>query len=387
MRGSRGRAVRSASILFLSAVLVACGSPVTGSAQRGADTAVATTGESVSDTAAPPSAPTSLEPLTPVGENDVLRGRRLEARRVANHMPLVSEVDPALAIMDFPTHQITDDLSEVLTAEQVQFVQHTGGLELGFVASRKSTEDDAALVIMVLEFATAEQAATTAAELPAIGDEKEPLTSTVPQAVAGRLLFPEVAEVEVSVSADTLLYYARAVTWKDTDGLPLGDKAVQTLVTTMADFRVTKPDARLALPADVDSLAAHTLPNQDRGSAPVHTAHAALHFQYEQVSAAQVFANAGVDVAALGEVSVYRTADGPRAALLQAHFLSESAINGDFREAPIEDLPDSTSCTADASGALTCAGTVGRFTFKFLPEDPEAAVDLARRQQNLLEQL
>lgn len=383
-------------LLVLSMIVtVGCGTSA-GTARRMAEPTAATSPAATGPTTGPTAAASSpssqgtspsQEPTTAVPETDVLTGRRLEARRIAHLMPLVSDVDPALALMDFPTQVITDDLTEVLTPAQIQLVQNTGGLELGFVASRRSTEGDAALVMMVLEFGTAEQAAAVAAALPTADPDKEPLTSAVPTAVAGRLLAGDVAEVEVAVVDGTLLHYSRAITWKDDDGLPLGEKAVQSLQQALAGFRVTPPASRVDLPADLDSLVAHTLPESNGSPAALVTGHAALHVQYHQVAAATVFANAGVDLAAVGDVSVYRTAGSSGAALLQAHFLSESAVDGDQRDTEIDGLPGSTRCTSADTGGVTCAGTVGRYVFKFHRADPAEAVEVSLRQQNLLEQL
>lgn len=382
------RTALRASILALSMVVTAsCTAGSTGTAQRGSDPTALTSATAEPSADRSTDAPSSLEPTTAVPAPDVLGGRRLEARRIAHLMPLVSEVDPALALFDDPTHVITDDLADVLTPAQIQLVQNSGGLQVGFVASRRSTEGDAALVMMVLEFSTAEQAAAVAAGLPAADTDRESLTSTIPGATAGRRFTADVGEVEVAVGAGPLLHYSRSITWQDADGLPLADRAVQSLLEALGDFRVTPPEARTGLPADLDSLVAHTLPEANGSPAALVTGHAALHVQYHQVAAATVFANAGVDLAAVGDVSVYRTAGAAGAGLLQAHFLSESAVEGDQGDTEIEGLPDSTRCTADDSGAVTCAGTVGRYVFKFHRDDPAEAVPLALRQQNLLEQL
>lgn len=399
---SRGSGIaRLALIPVLLTSLLACGA-VTGTAQlgsagggtasstgpSGADVDPQTTGPGLPDPDTDPTAdPGGPEPLTELDPVDEGIGRWLESRRIANQMPSPADVDPSLTIKIQPTMPLQQKLDLVLGSAQIQVVQHAKGLQAGFAAARRTLDDSSAVVLMVLEFETPEQAAQVAAELPLTELEHEPLTSAMPGATMARNIRTETVTVEATVATGTLLQYTWVSTEPDIDGQPLAEKALTTLVDGMSGFRITPAAERIALPDDRDGLVAHTLGGFTAGESGWYTAEGALHYQYDHGRAAATFDRAGVDLVVNGVVSVLRAADAPGARLIQADFLSEAASVGGYTELELDGMPASTVCTDAGNGESYCVGTVGRYAFEYTWEERDEVVKIATKQQNLLEQL
>lgn len=407
MRLRRGGPARAVLVPALLVALVACGG-VTGTAQPGIGPTGSASGPSpssddpepgTSSTAAPsdtvadptgepqPTEPSGPEPLTELDPVTEDIGRWLESRRIANQMPSPTSIDPSLTIQVNPTQPLQDNFNLVLDEAGVQVVQNAGGMQAGFVATRRTLDDSAAMVLMVLEFATQEQAAEVAAQLPLTDPEHQPLTPTVAGAVIARNVRTDTVAVEATVATGTLLQYVYVSTLPDVDGQPLAEKALTAVVDAMAGFRITPAEERIALPDDRDGLVAHTLGGSTRGSSGWYAPSGALQYQYDHVRAASTFDRAGVDLVVVGAMNVYRASAAPGARLIQADFLSETSTVGGYPELDIDGLPDSTSCLDAGNGSSYCVGTVGRYAFEFTWEERDDVVQIAQKQQNLLEQL
>lgn len=413
MRLRRGGMARAALIPTLLLSLLACGS-VTGTAQPGGGPtgSVVTTGPSGADPeppstgpglpdpggsesepADPPSPdpgtaePTGPEPLTELDPVDESIGRWLESKRIANQLPSPAQIDPAYTIGVSPTQPLQDRFNLVLDEPGMQVVQNAGGFQAGFVTARRTVAGDSSMVLMALEFATPEQAAEVAAKLPVTDPEHTLLTPGVEGAVIASNDQTETTTIEATLASGTLLQYVWVSTAPDVDGQPIAEKALKAVVEAMSSFRITPAAERIALPDDRDGLVAHTLGGFTAGESGWYTAAGALHYHYDHVRAASTFDRAGVDLAVVGAVNVYRAADAPGARLVQADFLSETSSVVGYPEIDIEGLPGSTSCLDAGNGATYCVGTVGRYAFEYNWEERDEVATIALKQQNLLEQL
>lgn len=155
-------------------------------------------------------------------------------------------------------------------------------------------------------------------------------------------------------------------------------------VRRLDSYQPTPADRLSDVPADIDGLLGRTLPYPDPGSyddpTAVYPARVFLHLVSRPDLTARAFADAGVDLIARGDSSVYRTADTDAAARLLSALVDQHTDM--FPTDPPTGAPPGTSCVQEAAGTPSSPRLI-RTTQCYLTYDRYLGAVAATQPQDL----
>ncbi|WP_040811072.1 DUF7373 family lipoprotein [Nocardia concava] len=300
----------------------------------------------------PPTAPAAKVPTVDVSLLDpgnypvvprTITGRRpditvgdlvRESIRMAEHVPLVYEIDDRLVIGG-GGHGVTADYPPMGIDN---FNDGAPGLIAGWETSGRHRQDVSLgleLEITVLRFTQPAQAAAAANFLVSRDDPEYPNKGplTVPGYPAAKSVLTNLESVNTLYAQDDYLYWIWA---EDQLTVPEGPaalleatrKTLDRTIESMKGFQPTPISGLAGLAADPEDLLSRTLPparGDSRGTEGVYSPHAALTLDDRPATSKRAFDDAGVDLVAHGLSGIYRTKDAAGAQRLIGAFVDELA--------------------------------------------------------------
>jgi hypothetical protein len=385
-------------LALVAAVLLAgCGGTVSG---RG-ETAPAAT---PSETAAldPGGYPTTARaPLGVAGSEDA--GRVAEGRRMAGHVVGPWQVDPRLTSPG-PTGAVVlerrDQIGLVVWAAMLTRFPLAPFI-VGFTCDRKAADpnDPTSLRTAVLRYpdagsadAAAQGLADGALAMPVVAETAQPVPAAPLQAIpvpghaeATGVLFSRPQGASVIQDLTVFSAHGPYVFIQVVSGAPaevaaaLAGRTLDLQGPLIDRFQPTDPAQFASLPLDPAGLLARTLPlKAGQGNSMSNAAYdraGALQLEDNPIRAGQAFDDAGVDVVAASQTTVYQAADSDSAQRL-ADALAD-ARPGAQPAAAVPGLPQSRCVRVDEAGGVIhrhwCIATVDRYAFKTLAQQLDTA--------------
>ncbi|OBF38174.1 hypothetical protein A5724_10640 [Mycobacterium sp. ACS1612] len=370
--------MRHAYIAFLSAVLLtaACSSTVDGSAVKPSDVAAGPTVDiSKLDVGPYPTQPS--QPLGVTGDAD--RGVFVESQRMANNVIGPWEVDPAITDWFGFGATVLPNVGALAQIGPETFAaaasQH--GFINGF-ASARTQDGQKILLNAVLRFADNDSAAAAAgefgdiaaktgdgvqsAQIPGHPDTKaasytqtEGSTGKKWNAVRAFTAHGQYVFMQLAQAADSM----------DT-AVGMVSKTVDLQGPAIDQFRATDPSEFADISLDPTGLLARTLPVPEKDATPIQNAtyeqRGALQFQSDPARSAKLFADIGMDLAAMAKTNVYQTKDPAGAAKIVDGFYAELQPTSQPAK-PVNNLPDSR-CLQLQDKTFYCLGAADKYAIE-----------------------
>lgn len=169
-------------------------------------------------------------------------------------------------------------------------------------------------------------------------------------------------------------------------------RALDLQVPLIDRFQPTDPARFADISLDPTGLLARTLPLKTEGSSMSNATYdppGALHLEDNPIQAERAFTDAGVDVASIGQTSVYQARDPDSAQQLSDALGDDTAHGATSQPAPaVPGLSQSRCLRIDQEGGLIprywCIATVGRFAVKAVARQLDNAHQQIAAQYRIL---
>jgi hypothetical protein len=351
-------------------------------------------GGGAGDTGDYPTTPQSL-PATPASATDAAL---LEARRIADSMPVPTLIDKTYSVNVLPTLPLKGPqaLASLVFSDPTPTVAQRQGMVTGFVTARRTADSASSVVLGAFEFP--DDAKATAAVKPLADSVKS--TDFGDKAVTVPGYKPALGwtghnassgyRTQVFIAQGQLVLYAYTEDTAKTDQ----PARIKTLLDAMsAGYKsfVATPSAELTkLPTDTDGMVAHTVPNTGDNATVidgVYTATGALNYDSDPATTSGLYKSAGVDLVSFGASNVIRARDADGATAVRDGFIDETrAADSKWQPTSIQGVPDSSSCLQQALSAnYYCVATSGRYMIEVNAQSETQAVQLLNAQSVMLE--
>lgn len=346
-------------------------------------------------TAGSPASAPSLEPGdyptaridTPADPDPQLRSTINDGHRLAAHVVVPAEVDPAfeqVIIIKTLTLTSPETVSAILANDAYTDIATKHGFLVGFASTRQS-DNHAELLNAVLQFPTP-NAATAAAEEMTGTIAAQHITIPRHPAAAGSV-DPTTHELRAVTAHGNCVLYQQV-----TD--PAGDAAAAELAAKTLDLQTPRADT--AVPADPqvyafppdEGLLHFVLPTSPTVNVGLYPAAGALHFLNEPVPTGQALTSGKVNRVAIGKAVVYESADstaahtffGKRAGIINRQARPTDGVTG-LPWARCFDRGDRAPMGVDR---FRCVADAGRYTFETVSTDRRDAQQQLAAQYILL---
>ena len=370
--------MRLAYIAFVSVVLLsaACSSTVDGSAVKSSGAAPGPT----IDISKLDVGPYPTQPSQPLGvTGDPARGVFVESQRMANNVVGPWEVDPVVTGWFGFGATVLPNVGALAQIGPESFAaaasQH--GFINGF-ASARTAEGQKILLNAVLRFADQGAAADAATEFGDIaaktGEGVQP--AQVPghpdtKAASYTQTEGSTGKKWNAVRAFTahgeyvFMQLAQAVDGMD-PAIGLVAKTIDLQGPAIDKFRATDPAEFGDISLDPTGLLARTLPVPEKEATPIQNAtyeqRGALQFQSDPARSAKLFADVGMDLAAMAKTNVYQTKDAAGAGKIVEGFYAELQPTSQPAK-PVNNLPDSR-CLQLQDKTFYCLGAADKYAIE-----------------------
>lgn len=364
------------AIVTVALLSAACSSTVSGSAVKSSGAAAGPT----IDISKLDVGPYPTQPSQPLGvAGDAARGLFVESQRMANNVIGPWEVDPALTGWFGFGATVLPNVGALAQIGPEAFAaaasQH--GFINGF-ASARTAEGQKILLNAVLRFADAGAATAAATEFGDIaaktGEGVQPAQiSGHPDTKAASYTQTEGSTGKKwgAVRAFTphgqyvFMQLAQAVDGVD-PAIELVAKTVDVQGPAIDKFRATDPSEFADISLDPTGLLARTLPVPDKEATPIQNAtyeqRGALQYQSDPARSAKLFADTGMDLAAMAKTNVYQTKDADGARKIVEGFYAELQPTSQQAK-PVNNLPDSR-CLQLKDKSFYCLGAADKYAIE-----------------------
>ncbi|WP_406232043.1 hypothetical protein [Nocardia sp. NBC_01009] len=263
----------------------------------------------------------------------------VEAERLANFIPLASDIDPRFAHGYKLTSKVFfdpkySDLGNAIKLEK--FTETAPDFITGFASSGTTDPNvqgmDLMNVVMVFPDEQKAKDAVVALERSDFEYSNRNQAVAIPKYPAAKAHWqPHEQSIGSWFAAGKLVVYSWVYDYLRiaagevdlTTLVSLVEKSLDVVVPSIAKFTPTPPDQLMNLPVDIDGMLGRTLPriNEELFTNPpgVYTGLAGLHFSTTPITARPALEAAGVDRYARDHAIVYRTRDVAAARKLLAH--------------------------------------------------------------------
>src|SRR5689334_8154766 len=375
--------MRLAYIAFVLVALLsaACSSTVTGSAVKPSGVASGPTVDvSKLDVGPYPTQPS--QPLGVAGDPD--RGLFVESQRMANNVIGPWEVDPAITGWFGFGATVLPNVGALAQIGPESFAaaasQH--GFINGF-ASARTAEGQKILLNAVLRFADGSAATAAAAEF---GDIAARTGEAVrPAQIPGHPDTKAASYTQTEASTGkkwgavraftahgqyVFMQLAQAVDGMD-PAIGLVAKTIDLQGPVIDKFRATDPSEFADVSLDPTGLLARTLPVPVKEATPIQNAtyeqRGALQFQSDPSRSAKLFADTGMDLAAMAKTNVYQTKDAASAPKIVEGFYAELQPTSQQAK-PVNNLPGSR-CLQLKDKTFYCLGAADKYAIETTAEN------------------
>jgi hypothetical protein len=370
--------MRLAYIAIVSAVLLsaACSSTVGGSATKPSGVA---SGPTV-DVSKLDVGPYPTQPSPPLGvAADDARGLFVESQRMADNVIGPWEVDPAVTgwfgfgATVLPNVAALSQIGpEAFTAAASQH-----GFINGF-ASARTAEGQKILLNAVMRFADPGAATAAVTEFGDIasktGDGVQPAqipghpdTKAASYTQTERSTGKKWSAVRAFTAHGQYVFMqlAQAVDGMD-PAIGLVTKTIDLQGPAIDKFRATDPSEFADISLDPTGLLARTLPVPVKEATPIQNAtyeqRGALQYQSDPARSAKLFADTGMDLAAMAKTNVYQTKDAASAPKIVEGFYAELQPTSQQAK-PVNNLPDSR-CLQLKDKSFYCLGAADKYAIE-----------------------
>lgn len=385
---------RIALAALVIAALAGCGGTVAGTATRETSSAAAAVSPGSLD---PGTYPTSARaPLGVAGTEDA--GRLVEGRRMAGYVAGPWQADPGLIGVGPAAAVVLERRDQIWVVVWPSMLSRfpPGPFIVGFTCDRRSADpkDPTSLRDAVLRYADPGAAAAAARGLvdgamnmPVFTGSTQPVPAEPARAVpipghpeATGVLYtrPEGANLirdltVVSARGPYLLIQVVSGAAGPDRAAELAGRTLDLQVPLIEQFQPTDPAQFATLALDPTGLLARTVPLKpgqgDSMSNGTYDRAGALRLEDNPIQAGRAFDDAGVDVVAVSQTTVYQAADGDGAERLARALGDDTAARPASQPASaVPGLPQSRCVRIDDSGGLIpkhwCIATAGRYAFK-----------------------
>jgi hypothetical protein len=370
--------MRLASIALVSVAVLsaACSATVDGSAVKSSGAAPGPTVDvSKLDVGPYPTSPS--QPLGQAGDQD--RGLFVETQRMANNVIGPWEVDPTITGWFGFGATVLPNVGALaqIGPESFAAAANNHGYINGF-ASARTADGQKILLNAVLRFGDPGAAAAAAADFGDIaaktGDGVAPAQIPGhPDTKAAGYTQTETATGKKWNAVRAFTAHGQYVFMQLAQAVDGQDKAVGLVAKTIDlqgpaidQFRATDPSEFADISLDPTGLLARTLPVPDKEATPIQNAtyeqRGALQFQTDPARSAKLFADVGMDLAAMAKTNVYQTKDAAGAGKIVDGFYAELQPTSQPAKA-VNNLP-SSKCLQLQDKTFYCLGTADKYAIE-----------------------